>query len=98
MTNDFPLRVVERVWKKQDGHCIGCGKRLFWHNRKMGEVAYWETHHRNPRSKGGSNLMRNCAILCGGCHHEIHPKGRNGVTLTKSIKWLQDRHGYHPPK
>ena len=41
-------------------YCQGCGNRM--HER------YFELDHREPRSAGGSNLMRNRILLCGPCN------------------------------
>lgn len=49
-----------RLLEQHGSYCQGCGNPL--HER------YLELDHREPRSDGGSNLLRNRILLCGPCN------------------------------
>ena len=60
----FPFDVVEDAWYRQGGLCAHCGKVLVGENCSRGQRGGWHPHHRKPRSYGGTDLLRNCVLLC----------------------------------
>lgn len=50
----------EYIWEKQEGKCLLCGDSIE------------QYHHIVPRSKGGSNSVKNVVGLCSKCHVEVH--------------------------
>ena len=73
--NEFTEDTVGQAWDRARGYCEGykCGKQLVWENRdKNGKRGAWNAHHKVPVAKGGSNLLRNCQILCLDCHKKVH--------------------------
>ncbi|MGB2798901.1 MAG: HNH endonuclease signature motif containing protein [Dehalococcoidia bacterium] len=77
----FSTEITDRAWDRQYGKCAYCGKRLNKKNRNEGETGAWHPHHRKPEKKGGSNKLRNCAILCINepekCHFKIGHGGKD---------------------
>lgn len=60
----------ERLIKKQGGLCPVCNDSLL-------EGEETEVHHRKPRSRGGSDALKNLALLHQNCHRQItHSKNR----------------------
>jgi len=85
----FSSEVIEQAWYRQGELCAGCGKRLAGENRYKGEWGAWHPHHKKPLAWGGSDLLRNCAILCinpPNCHLNLGHDGdfRNYVQLYDS--------------
>jgi 5-methylcytosine-specific restriction endonuclease McrA len=61
----FSWQVVEAAWARQGGRCAACGKKLSWDNRGEDDAwGAWEAHHKKPLVYGGSDMLRNCALLC----------------------------------
>lgn len=54
---EIPEKVRVAVWKRDEGKCVKCGNR-----EKL------EYDHIIPRSKGGSNTIRNIELLCEKCN------------------------------
>ena len=50
----------ERLYKRQQGRCLGCGKRK--------DIEDMDDDHKVAFSKGGSNSLRNAQLLCGRCN------------------------------
>jgi 5-methylcytosine-specific restriction endonuclease McrA len=48
------------IYKKQNGLCLWCGKRVTWKQAHM--------HERLFRGKGGKISLDNSIILCSNCH------------------------------
>ena len=80
----FSNDVKWSAFLRQGRRCAGCGKHLVWENEHRGECrGAWEAHHRRP---GGSDLLRNCVLLCSNypnCHFNRGHEGNwaNSVTL-----------------
>ncbi len=103
----FSQDVIDRVWKRQEGRCAACDKKLVRKNRGKQGRGGWEAHHQRPVSHGGSDSLSNCAILCLG-HHlkaghggnfkkrvsggEKHLKARNRSLYTELGKALKGLH------
>jgi hypothetical protein len=60
----FSNDIIKQAWKRQGGICASCGKVLVSSNRDKGMQGAWHAHHRKPISSGGTDLKRNCVILC----------------------------------
>ena len=61
----FPDEVVEQAWERQAGRCAYCGKKLSWWNRGQDDAwGAWEPHHKKPLADGGTDYLRNLAVLC----------------------------------
>jgi len=52
----------KRALQRDDGQCQDCGAV----DRRV------HVHHKKPRSKGGSDALRNLITLCPDCHAERH--------------------------
>jgi ssDNA-binding Zn-finger/Zn-ribbon topoisomerase 1 len=81
----FDYDVKWRAYERQGHRCAACGKALVWENEHRGDGwrGAWEAHHRRP---GGSDLLRNCLLLCSNypnCHFNIGHEGNwhNRVVL-----------------
>jgi len=53
------------LWWWQDGCCPVCDQRI---TRDTG----WHLHHREPRSRGGSDKLTNLVLLHPNCHSQVH--------------------------
>jgi 5-methylcytosine-specific restriction endonuclease McrA len=58
----------EAVFNSNNGKCFMCGKRLSFSNRTVGEYGAWEVGHKIPKSRGGSDNLRNLVPLCWNCN------------------------------
>ena len=88
----FSNETIEKAWERSGGYCecrrVACGhsasytgqctQRLLKYRRGDDSSAYgWEAHHRTAVSKGGSDSLSNCEILCMRCHKETDSFGRH---------------------
>jgi len=63
------------LWKRQNGRCPLCGERI---TKETG----WHRHHRQLRSKGGSDKMDNLVLVHDVCHAQEHDKLRRTGDLS----------------
>jgi len=56
----FPLPVKRRVYERQKGICLVCGKRCL--------IEEMDADHVNPWSKGGKTEEGNCQVICRKCN------------------------------
>ncbi len=77
---DFPNDALRAAWRRQGGLCAQCGRLLIWANRNRDSgIGAWQSHHRIPRSQGGTSDLKNCVLFCSGagnCHFNI---GHGGI-------------------
>ena len=53
------------VWERDQYLCRFCGSK----GSKKNPL---QVHHIIPKSKGGSNTLKNCMLVCQNCHALIH--------------------------
>ena len=59
----------EQIFRKTDGRCHICRKRLTLRNYGLeGARGAWEIEHSNPRSKGGTDHLNNLYAACISCN------------------------------
>lgn len=63
---DIPKAVKDRVFERDDGRCVWCGRR--------GAYVFPEAHF-VPRSKGGLGIEENILTLCRYVCHEQYDHG-----------------------
>ncbi|HEX76873.1 MAG TPA: HNH endonuclease [Dehalococcoidia bacterium] len=57
------------IFDKTGGHCYYCRKRLAWSNYGVvGARGAWEVDHSKPRSRGGTEYLRNLVPSCVPCN------------------------------
>ena len=57
------------IFEKEDGHCVYCQKQLAWKNYgENGRRGSWHVDHSRPKSKGGTNYLRNLVPACIDCN------------------------------
>lgn len=63
-------QVVAKVWFRDKGHCVRCGKKVKKKNETYPtDPDRGEANDIIPRSKGGNPLdVDNNELICGGCH------------------------------
>ena len=61
---------IEFLWKNQKGRCVVCGQPL-----RIAEENC-QIHHRNWRTRGGSEMANNTELLHANCHRQIHVQAR----------------------
>lgn len=73
----YTCEELNKIFDKNNGYCIYCREKMAWSNYgKPGERGAWEIDHGNPRSRGGSDDIRNlwaCHIKCNRKKSDKHP-------------------------
>jgi RNA-directed DNA polymerase len=62
---------IEYLWKAQRGQCPACRQAL------RATEKLWHVHHRQWRSRGGSDTADNQELLHGNCHRQIHARKKS---------------------
>jgi hypothetical protein len=74
---------LSQVYDKTDGYCGYCGKKLAFTNYgRIGERGAWEVDHSVPKSRGGTNYVRNLVPACIECNRQ------KGTRMGKSVRAL----------
>ena len=69
------------IYDKNDGYCVYCGKRLAFKNYgKRDERGGWEIDHSVPKSRGGTDYLRNLVPACIDCNRQ------KGTRMGKSVR------------
>ena len=77
----FDKEKLDKVFKRTDGHCHICRKRLVRKNYgKVSGRGIWEVEHSNPRSKGGTDRLNNLYAACVSCNRS------KGNSATRSAR------------
>ena len=91
----FSKDMVERAWRRQGGLCAYCGKKLVLLSAKRGSRGAWNPHHRKALKWEGSDLLRNCVLLCinppENCHLKIGHLSdfhQNSAPTDNELKYL----------
>ena len=72
----FDNDAINYVYEKTGGYCNYCGKKLSFKNYgKVGIRGAWEIDHSRPKSKGGSDYLRNLVPACISCNRDKGAKG-----------------------
>ena len=67
----FDNDAINYVFDKTDGYCYYCGKKLAFKNYGQLEgYGAWEIDHSKPKSKGGTNYLRNLVPACIDCNRD----------------------------
>jgi RNA-directed DNA polymerase len=66
--------VVKRLWQRQEGCCPVCGQPLGSHSEWGVFRIDWNTHHIEPKAKGGSDDIANLALCHAACHRQHHAR------------------------
>ena len=74
----FKLRSI--LWRKQKGKCLVC-----YDNIDNGEPIH--IHHLKPKKMGGSESLKNLAMIHAECHRQVHSK--KGSTIAEVRKLLE---------
>jgi len=61
-------RWLIHLWKEQNGLCPMC-------EQKITKITGWHSHHREWKSKGGSDTAENRVLLHPNCHQQAHSQG-----------------------
>lgn len=60
MRRDFPARIKAEAFRRSNGHCEHCTRKLF-----TGDIFY---DHVIPDQLNGGPVLDNCQVLCRSCH------------------------------
>ena len=75
----FSNDTINDIYEKTDGYCYYCGKKLSFKNYgKVGNHGSWEIDHSKPKSKGGSNYLRNLIPACVNCNRDKSARRGSG--------------------
>ena len=81
----FDDETVNDVYEKTDGYCYYCGKRLSLKNHgRFGNRGAWEIDHSNPKSKGGTDYLRNLVPACVACNR--NKSARRGSSYKRNFE------------
>ena len=59
------------VYDFTEGYCYYCKKKISWKNYgRPGAHGAWEVDHSNPKSRGGTNYLRNLFPTCVECNRD----------------------------
>ena len=77
----YTSEVLGYVYDKNDGFCKYCGKKLAFTNYgRLGERGAWEVDHSVPRSRGGTDYLRNLVPSCIDCNRQ------KGIRMGRSVR------------
>lgn len=72
----FDEDTINNVYDKTEGYCYYCGKKLSFKNYgSIGSHGAWEIDHSRPKSKGGTDYLRNLVPACISCNRDKGAKG-----------------------
>lgn len=81
----FPLEVQKEAFLRQGSRCAYCGKELTWGSTQLIDRGAWHPHHRKAIVHGGTDLLRNCVLLCINRPQECHLKIGHGGDYKKNL-------------
>mgnify|MGYP001242299613 CR=1 FL=1 len=93
----------EKVFRKTDGCCHICHKKLVFKNYGLSQARVrgkWEIAHSKPISKGGNNHLNNYMPACVSCNRSkgncatFSERAKNGLSIapvSKKVKFEQAR-------
>jgi 5-methylcytosine-specific restriction endonuclease McrA len=58
------VKIRASLLEKCGGYCMECGERPDWRGLSL--------HHKQFKSRGGTNEDNNTALICGKCHSKYH--------------------------
>lgn len=86
MTVGYSDDDLNNIYDKTNGYCAYCGKKLaFCNYGQKGSHGAWEVDHSNPRSRGGTDYLRNLVPACIDCNRE------KGTSTGKSYRASWER-------
>jgi 5-methylcytosine-specific restriction endonuclease McrA len=77
--NEFTRLTQQRALERQRFRCASCGEQISAlgeagrADHQFGEGA--QAHHVQHVSRGGSDSLANCVIVCQSCHYSAHEGG-----------------------
>ena len=94
----FDHETVVYVYDKTSGYCNYCGKKISLTNYGIvGNHGAWEIDHSKPKSKGGTDYLRNLVPACVSCNRDKSTKGGSGYKRNFEPKtaggWLTQQLG-----
>ena len=67
----FSNEQLNDIYDKTNGYCEYCGKKIAFKNYGVvGERGAWEVDHSNPKSRGGTDYLRNLFPACIDCNRD----------------------------
>ena len=82
----YTLEQKKTIFKKTDGRCHICHKKLTFKNYGIPDTrGCWEIDHSKPKSKAGTNYMRNLLPACIIC---------NNLKNNSSTRSARAKHGF----
>jgi len=77
----YSNEVLSYIYDKNDGYCTYCSKKLAFRNYgRPDERQAWEVDHSVPKSRGGTDYLRNLVPACIDCNRQ------KGTRLGKSVR------------
>ncbi len=67
MNNPLKKKKLLRLWLSQNGDCPVC-------DQKITEETGWHSHHIQPISEGGPDILSNQVLLHPDCHRQVHAR------------------------
>lgn len=83
----FDDETIDYVYDKTSGYCYYCKKKLAFTNYgKYGQRGSWEIDHSNPKSKGGTDYLRNLVPACTNCNRD--KSARRGSSYKNNFEYM----------
>lgn len=77
----FTDEELSDIYDKNEGYCEYCGKKLAFTNYgRLCERGAWEVDHSVPKSRGGTDYLRNLVPACVECNRQ------KGIRMGKSVR------------
>lgn len=83
----FSDETINSIYDKTGGYCYYCGKKLSFVNYgKNGNHGSWHIDHSKPKSKGGSDYLRNLVPACIKCN--LDKSDGHGTRYKKKFEYI----------
>lgn len=84
----FSPRVIQKLFRKQEGRCAYCDVSLVFEERTTGSPTGWSLDHVIPMTRGGKDSIKNIVIACNECNLD-----KDDMLLDEWLELKEKRNG-----